>query len=94
LYNPVLGELCQIEKQHFGAVVGANVWLGCGVTIYPGTIIGCDAKINCSIPLAGYLTPKYQCSLFLVATTDKEGNPDITLKDIRSQVDINKSLVA
>ncbi len=82
VYDPCNDMLWQIGKEHFGAIVGANVRLGCGTIVYPGTIIGADSKINSAIPVVGYVPPKQEYSLFLSMKTNGKIQPKIQIKGI------------
>ncbi len=78
--NPVTDEIVHTETDHFGTIAGRKVWLSSGTIIYPGTIIGSEAKIHCNLPLVGYFPPKKEYSLFLSIRKYKNGKEKIELK--------------
>lgn len=80
IVDPVRDAIVQIESDHFGTVAGSNVWLASGSIVYPGTIIGSGAKINSTIPIIGYISPRAEYSLFLSIKKDKKGRNKIQLK--------------
>ena len=73
IFDPTTDTVAQTEADHFGTLAGTRVWLASGTIIYPGTIIGSEAKINSTIPLIGYIPSKETLSLFLSIRKNKQG---------------------
>lgn len=80
ILDPTTDTVVQTEADHFGTLAGTKIWLASGTIIYPGTIIGSQARINSTIPLIGYIPPKEDYSLFLSIRKDKQGRHKIQLK--------------
>jgi len=72
VYDSTRDSIVPIDTDHFGTLTGTQVWLASGSIIYPGTIIGCKAKINCTIPLIGHIPQEANYSLFLSVKKDSK----------------------
>lgn len=85
ILDPATDTVVQTEADHFGTLAGTKVWLASGTIIYPGTIIGTEAKINSTIPLIGYIPPKEDYSLFLSIRKNKQHRHKIQPKGTLAQ---------
>ncbi len=80
ILDPSNCNIFQVEAIHFGTISGTGVSCSSGTIIYPGTIVGAGARINCTIPITGYVQPDQTCSLFLVIKKNKNGEEELQMK--------------